>query len=85
MESSEDDLDSDLDKERVVLSQIKENKQALIKLLEQARKCVESSDSSDDSEVELSRNMIKEKKEKAKYQEMLQQTINKVHNELEAE
>ena len=50
-------------------TQIKENEQALLRLLEQAHKSIETSESSDDSNVELPANMYKKKKRKAKHQE----------------
>ena len=40
--------------------QIKENEQALMELLEQARKCIETSESSEKSEVELPLEKVKE-------------------------
>ena len=71
---------------RILDDEIKENEQALLRLLEQARKCVASSESSeDDIEVELPKHRTNAKKEKLSRKNKLQQTINKVRTKLDAE
>ena len=65
--------------------QIKENKQALLDLLEQARKCVETSESSHDSEMEMPTCKLNEKKKRLSTKMCLKQTINKVHSKLDKE
>ena len=63
--------------------QIKENKQALLDLLEQARKCVETSKSSDNSEIEMPTCKLNEKKKRLSTKKCLKQTINKVCSKLD--
>ena len=65
--------------------QIKENEQALMKLLEQARKCVKTSESSNDSNVELPTDMYGKRKERLSTRKKVRKTINKVCSKLERE
>ena len=60
--------------------QIKENEQALLKLLEQAGRCVESSESSEDDKYKAS-----QKKKSLGRKNKLKQTINKVCSKLNEE
>ena len=72
---------------KILDEQIKENEQALLQLLEQARKCVESSEASDnDLEVELPTFKSNQRKtNKSSGKDKLKKTINKVRAKLDAE
>ena len=71
---------------KILDDQIKENEQALLHLLEQARKCVESSESSeDDIEVEMPKYKSDQRKVKSSRKNKLKQTINKVRSKLDVE
>ena len=71
---------------KILDDQIKENEQALLHLPEQAHKCVESSESSeDDLEVELPKFKSDQRKVNSSRKNKLKHTINKVRSKLDAE
>ena len=71
---------------RILDEQIKENEQARLALLEQARKCVETSESSeDDLEIEVPKCKANQKKKRFSKRSKLRQTINKVCSKLDDE
>ena len=66
-------------------TEIRENEEALMNLLEQARKCIESSDSSNSSDVELPIRGRNNKRDKINTKKCLKQTLQKVQSKLDAE